>query len=87
MAARDERVGDVRGRGLMLGIELVTDRESRTPDGARADSVIARCADEGLLLLTSGQDHNTIRWLAPLDVTAAEIDEGLEIFGRVLAAA
>ena len=85
VAARDQRVGDVRGRGLMLGIELVADRASRTPDGARADAVIARCADEGLLLLTCGQAHNTIRWLAPLDVSAPEIDEGLEIFGRVLA--
>jgi 4-aminobutyrate aminotransferase/(S)-3-amino-2-methylpropionate transaminase len=70
----------------MLGVELVTDRESRTPDGARADAAIARCADEGLLLLTCGQAHNTVRWLAPLDVTAAEIDEALEIFERVLAA-
>jgi 4-aminobutyrate aminotransferase len=86
LAGRDERIGDVRGRGLMLGVELVTDRASRTPDGARADAAIARCADEGLLLLTCGQAHNTVRWLAPLDVTAAEIDEGLEIFGRVLAA-
>jgi len=86
LAGRDEGIGDVRGRGLMLGVELVMDRESRTPDGARADAAIARCADEGLLLLTCGQAHNTVRWLAPLDVTAAEIDEGLQIFGRVLAA-
>jgi len=77
-------IGDVRGRGLMLGVELVTDRAKRTPDGARADAVIARCADAGLLLLTCGQDHNTVRWLAPLNVTAGEIEEGLEVFGRVL---
>ena len=84
LAARDGGIGDVRGRGLMLGVELVTDRAKRTPDGARADAVIARSADAGLLLLTCGQDHNTVRWLAPLNVTRAEIDEGLEIFGRVL---
>jgi 4-aminobutyrate aminotransferase-like enzyme len=70
----------------MLGVELVTDPAKRSPDGDRADAVIARCADEGLLLLTCGQAHNTVRWLAPLNVTAAEIDEGLAIFGRVLAA-
>ena len=86
LAGRDDGIGDVRGRGLMLGVELVTDRSSRGPDGARADAVIARCADEGLLLLTSGQDHNVVRWLAPLNVSAAEIDEGLDVFGRVLAA-
>ena len=84
LAARDGGIGDVRGRGLMLGVELVTDRAKRTPDGARADAVIGRCADAGLLLLTCGQDHNTVRWLAPLNVTQAEIDEGLEIFGRAL---
>jgi len=84
--ARDARVGDVRGRGLMLGVELVTDPAKRSPDGERADAVIARCADEGLLLLTCGQAHNTVRWLAPLNVTTAEIEEGLDVFGRVLAA-
>ena len=86
LAGRDERIGDVRGRGLMLAVELVKDRDSRSPDGDRADAVIARCADEGLLLLTCGQAHNTVRWLAPLNVTDAEIDEGLDVFGRVLAA-
>jgi 4-aminobutyrate aminotransferase len=44
------------------------------------------CADEGLLLLTCGPAHNVVRWLAPLDATADEIDEGLGIFERVLAA-
>src|SRR5262245_428620 len=86
LGAIDDRVGDVRGRGLMLGVELVKDRASRAPDGDWADAVIARCADDGLLLLTCGQAHNTVRWLAPLNVTAEEIDEGLDIFGRVLAA-
>jgi 4-aminobutyrate aminotransferase len=80
------RVGDVRGRGLMVGVELVTDRRSRQPDGELANSVIAACADQGLLLLTCGAEHNVVRWLAPLNVTDDEIDEGLSIFGRVLAA-
>ena len=86
LAARDARIGDVRGRGLMLGVELVRDRETREPDGELGDAVIARCADAGLLLLTCGAPHNIVRWLAPLDVTAAELDEGLGIFARVLAA-
>jgi 4-aminobutyrate aminotransferase len=86
LVARDMRIGDVRGRGLMLGVELVRDRGTREPDGELGDAVIARCADAGLLLLTCGAAHNIVRWLAPLDVTAAEIDEGLGIFERVLAA-
>jgi 4-aminobutyrate aminotransferase len=86
LAERDARIGDVRGRGLMLGVELVRDRETREPDGAMGSAVIARCADEGLLLLTCGPAHNVVRWLAPLNVTADEIDEGLGTFERVLLA-
>jgi 4-aminobutyrate aminotransferase len=85
LARRDARIGDVRGRGLMLGVELVRDQASRTPDGELADSAIARCADAGLLLLTCGATHNIVRWLAPLNVTSEEIDEGLDVFQRVLA--
>ena len=84
VAARDERIGDVRGRGLMIGVELVSDRATRQPDGALGDAVIARCADEGLLVLTCGAAHNIVRWIAPLNVTADEIDEGLSIFRGVL---
>jgi 4-aminobutyrate aminotransferase len=84
LAERDPRIGDVRGRGLMLGVELVRDRETREPDGALGASVISRCADEGLLLLTCGPAHNVVRWLAPLNVSAEEIDEGLAVFERVL---
>ena len=86
LATRDVRIGDVRGRGLMLGVDFVKDRATREPDGELGDAVIARCADAGLLLLTCGPSHNIVRWLAPLDVTADEIDEGLAIFERVLAA-
>jgi 4-aminobutyrate aminotransferase len=86
LGGRDQRIGDVRGRGLMLGVDFVKDRATREPDGELGDAVIARCADAGLLLLTCGPSHNIVRWLAPLDVTGDEIDEGLGIFERVLAA-
>lgn len=85
IAGRDPRIGDVRGPGLMIGVELVGDRETRAPDGELADALIRRSADLGLLLLTCGPEHNIVRWLAPLDVSAAEIDEGLAIFTRALA--
>jgi 4-aminobutyrate aminotransferase-like enzyme len=86
IAARDARIGDVRGPGLMIGLEFVKDRATREPDGALAEAVIQGCADEGLLLLSCGVAHNVIRWIAPLDVTSEEIAEALAIFGRVLAA-
>jgi 4-aminobutyrate aminotransferase len=85
IAAKDPRIGDVRGLGLMIGTEFVKDRETREPDGETCETVIQRCADEGLLILSCGTEHNVIRWIPPIDVTAAEIDEALGIFGRVLA--
>jgi 4-aminobutyrate aminotransferase len=85
IAADDPRIGDVRGRGLMIGVEFVTDRTSREPDGAIGDALIERCADLGLLLLTCGPAHNVVRWIAPLDVSSAEIDEGLGVFRQALA--
>jgi 4-aminobutyrate aminotransferase len=85
IARSDTRIGDVRGPGLMIGVELVTDRTTREPDGETCEAVIQGCADEGLLLLSCGAAHNVIRWIAPLDVTTEEIDEALGIFGRVLA--
>lgn len=84
MAAEDERIGDVRGPGLMVGVEFVRDRETREPDGDLATALLARCADLGLLVLSCGPAHNTVRWIPPIDVTRAEIVEGLEIFGEGL---
>ena len=84
MMAEDERIGDVRGLGLMIGVELVSDRKSRRPDGELANRVQARAADLGLLVLTCGPEHQVIRWIAPLNVSAAEVAEGLELFGEAL---
>jgi len=86
VAADDPRIGDVRGLGLMIGVEFVRDRATREPDGALCETVIQGCADEGLLLISCGVEHNVIRWIAPLNVASAEIDEALGIFRRVLRA-
>jgi 4-aminobutyrate aminotransferase len=82
--AEDDRIGDVRGPGLMVGVEMVVDRASKAPDGATCDTLIARCADEGLLVLSCGISHQVVRWIPPIDATSAEILEGLEIFGNAL---
>lgn len=86
IAAGDDRIGDVRGPGLMIGVELVRDPATREPDGATTEALLRRCADEGLLLLSCGTEHNVVRWIAPLDVTHEEVAEGLDIFRRALAA-
>ena len=84
LMAEDERIGDVRGPGLMVGVEFVTDRRTKTPDGALVDRLVARSADLGLLVLSCGLSHQVVRWIPPLDVSAAEIAEALEIFGEAL---
>ncbi len=85
VAAEDDRIGDVRGPGLMIGVEFVRDTVSREPDGTLPDRLSAACADNGLLLLTCGSQHEVVRWIPPIDVTAAEISEAVEIFGETLA--
>ena len=85
-AAEDDRIGDVRGPGLMIGVEFVRDRATREPDGATADALLARCADDGLLVLSCGPAHQVVRWIPPIDATSAEVDEALAIFWTALGA-
>jgi 4-aminobutyrate aminotransferase-like enzyme len=84
LMAEDPGIADVRGPGLMIGVEFVSDRATRAPDGARADAVAARAVEEGLLVLTCGLHHQVIRWIPPLDVTVPEIEEALGAFERAL---
>jgi 4-aminobutyrate aminotransferase len=84
LMAEHQGIGDVRGRGLMIGVEFVKDRGSRVPDGETAEAVTARAADAGLLLLSCGIAHQVIRWIPPLDVHVAEVEEALGIFEGAL---
>jgi 4-aminobutyrate aminotransferase-like enzyme len=68
----------------MIGVEFVRDGPGREPDGGTAKAAIARAADLGLLVLTCGTAGNVIRWIPPIDVSAAEIGEAVEIFGEAL---
>jgi 4-aminobutyrate aminotransferase len=78
--AEEPRIGDVRGPGLMIGVEFVRDRETREPDGATTDAVLSTAIDKGLILLSAGFQHQVVRWMPPIDVTPAEIDRALNIF-------
>ena len=75
---------DVRGVGLMQALELV-DGAGR-PDAERVRRVIARCIDDGLLLLSCGTDGNVIRFVPPLVVEGDQVDRVLDTVGRALAA-
>jgi 4-aminobutyrate aminotransferase len=84
VAAEDDRIGNIRGPGLMVGVEF-RDPATGSADGALPDRLMGACADNGLLVLSCGAVHETIRWIPPIDVTAAEIAEAVEIFGETLA--
>ena len=75
-------LGDVRGRGLMVGTEFSHADGSPDPDTCKA--VHALCLENKLLLLTCGTYGNTIRWIPPLVVTAEQIDDALEVFAGAL---
>jgi 4-aminobutyrate aminotransferase len=85
IAAEDDRIGDIRGPGLMVGVEFTLDRATGEPDPVLPDRLMAACADAGLLVLTCGRQHEVVRWIPPLDVSGAEISEAVEIFGESLA--
>jgi 4-aminobutyrate aminotransferase/(S)-3-amino-2-methylpropionate transaminase len=78
------RIGDVRGLGAMLAIELVRDPDTKEPDAAAATAVAEAAATRGLLLLKSGIYSNCIRVLCPLVITDAELDEALDVWEQAL---
>ena len=88
MQAWQERwpaIGDVRGLGAMLAIELVRDRATKTPAPDLASAVVEAAAERGLLLLKSGIYSNCIRVLLPLVIPEAELDEALGVWEDALA--
>jgi 4-aminobutyrate aminotransferase/(S)-3-amino-2-methylpropionate transaminase len=72
-----EIVGDVRGKGPMLAIELVRDRETKEPAKDEADKLVKLCYDKGLVLLSCGTFGNVIRTLMPLVITDEQLERGL----------
>jgi 4-aminobutyrate aminotransferase len=77
-----ECMGDVRGKGLMVGVEFVKDRETKEPARTWRNEIIQNAFHKGLLLLGCGE--NTIRFSPPLTVTAGEIDTCLSIFDNAV---
>ncbi|MDX6489464.1 MAG: 4-aminobutyrate aminotransferase / (S)-3-amino-2-methylpropionate transaminase / 5-aminovalerate, partial [Gaiellaceae bacterium] len=74
------RIGDVRGLGAMLAIELVRDPTTKEPDAETASAIVDAAFERGLLLMKSGIYSNCIRVLTPLTLTDAELDEALAIW-------
>jgi 4-aminobutyrate aminotransferase/(S)-3-amino-2-methylpropionate transaminase len=83
---RHPQIGDVRGLGAMLAIELVEDRETKTPASGLASAVAKAAAERGLLLLKAGIHSNCIRVLCPLVITDTELEEALGVWDEALSA-
>ncbi|HEX4566575.1 MAG TPA: aminotransferase class III-fold pyridoxal phosphate-dependent enzyme, partial [Vicinamibacterales bacterium] len=82
LADRHALIGDVRGRGLMIGVELVRDRQTKERATDERDAVIAACFARGLLLLGAGR--NAIRFSPPLVLTREQADVAVKLFDEAL---
>ena len=73
-------IGDVRGYGPMIGVEIVEDKDSKTPDKDKTLKIISKCKDKGLLLVSCGENGNVIRFMGPLTTPVNQVEEALGIF-------
>jgi 4-aminobutyrate aminotransferase / (S)-3-amino-2-methylpropionate transaminase / 5-aminovalerate transaminase len=84
LAARCDAVGEVRGLGAMMAMELVEDGDPHRPASALAGQVVRACLEEGVIVLTAGPAGNVIRILSPLVITDEELDRGLEVIEKAV---
>jgi 4-aminobutyrate aminotransferase-like enzyme len=86
LAQRHEVIGDVRGMGLLTGVELVRDRATRAPAGGEADAVASAMRDRGVLIGTTGPDGNVLKIRPPLVFAHEHADHLVATLDEVLAA-
>jgi 4-aminobutyrate aminotransferase len=84
LKSRHPLIGDVRGSGLIIGVELVTDRAARTPAAREAAMLAYRCFELGLITIYAGVHGNVIELTPPLTITSQDVDEALSILDRAL---
>lgn len=84
LQSKFEMIGEVRGKGPMLALELVKDRETKEPATAETKKLIQLCYDKGLILLSCGNFGNVIRTLMPFVITEEQLDKGLSILEESL---
>ena len=82
MAARHPSIGDVRGKGLMIGVEFVQDKENRAQDTRIRNRIVELAFEHGLLLMGCGA--NSMRLIPPLVIERSQVEEGLDIFDYVI---
>jgi 4-aminobutyrate aminotransferase-like enzyme len=76
-------VGDIRGQGLMIGVEVVKDVTTREPDAKMVQTIMTKAAEQGLLIVSCGIHGNVLRLMPPLTISDDELAEGLTILVSV----
>ena len=84
LADRHETIGDVRGLGLMVGVEMVSDQETREPDREALQHVIGYALDRDLIIIPCGPDGNVLRFIPPLITTNEELDWAIDLVDQGL---
>ena len=84
LANRHPLIGDVRGRGLVIGVDLVEDRHSRQPAASACAKVVWRARELGAAVFYVGQHSNVLELTPPITLSPAEVQEGLQILDRAL---
>jgi len=84
LMARHEMIGEVRGKGPMMAMELVKDRETKEPATEAAKKLVQNCFEKGLVLITCGNFGNVIRTLMPLVITDEQLERGFSILEETL---
>jgi 4-aminobutyrate aminotransferase len=84
MASRHSLIGDVRGHGLAIGVELVSDRSSRTPAKRETALTVYRAFELGLVLYYVGVNSNVLEFTPPLILSESEAEQGLKILDQAL---
>jgi 4-aminobutyrate aminotransferase/(S)-3-amino-2-methylpropionate transaminase len=77
-------IGDVRGLGLMVGVELVKDRKTKEPAKEEKNRVLTECHKNGLVIIGCGAHKNVIRFLPPLNISEKSLNKGLDIFENAI---
>ena len=79
-----EFVGDVRGYGIMKGVEIVENKENKTASKELATKIISNSRKNGLLLVNCGKEGNVIRFMGPLTTPLNQVREAMEMFNSAL---
>jgi 4-aminobutyrate aminotransferase-like enzyme len=84
LAGQHELIGDVRGTGLFVGVQLVADRAARAPAAAAAAAVVEEVKARGILISSDGPDHDVLKVKPPMVLTEADVDRFVTVLDEAL---